>query len=154
MFNFGLSSMGVVFASFPRRILFVLLRRRCFAAASAAATSSRIGGQPVGLGRVIEHAAHPVPAAPELDVVGAVGLPGPPRVLRLDLAAPAGAGGLGRVIEPAARPVPAAPKLDVVGAVGLDGPPRVFRRRAGCKCLRTGQLRQGGPTIGGVGSDR
>ena len=58
-------------------------------------------------GRVIEPAAHPVPAAPGLDVVGAVGLAGPPR---LHLAAP-GARGPGRVIEPAARPVPAAPKL-------------------------------------------
>lgn len=35
---------------------------------------------------MVEPALHPVPAGPELDVVGAVGHAGPPRVLRLHLA--------------------------------------------------------------------
>lgn len=89
---------------------------------------------------MVEHAAHPVLAPAELDVVAAVGLPGPLRELRrrllallmLDTAAAAGNGGGGpdgRMVEHAGRPVSAPAELEVVGAVRLPWPLRVLGRR-------------------------
>ena len=82
-------------------------------------------------GRMVEPAVHLELAAPELDVMGAVRFPGPPRVLcsLLPLLFAGGNGvslplpcpRLGRVVEHAFGPVPAPAEFEIVGAVGLPG---------------------------------
>jgi len=75
---------------------------------------------------MVEPAVHLELAAPELDVMGAVRFPGPPRVLcnllpLLFAGAPLPCPRLGRVVEHAFGPVPAPAEFEIVGAVGLPG---------------------------------
>ncbi len=73
---------------------------------------------------MVEPAVHPVLASPEPQVVEAVVLPGPLRVLQLV----ATAGMLRRVVVQAAHPELAAPELHVVAAVRHSGSPWVLLR--------------------------